>query len=1367
MPRSILSVVSRVPGADTVKRAGAKVRATAARHAKKAAIGSLALAGFAGLAWMTTQARHHANDTVSSLISAAGADELAGEQAGGHVLVAAQSLVGAFDFIDPLSRPDAAQGATLAATQAVCIDASQRLVDASSSTTVSYRRCGGTFVGVSIAFMIAMVAIVRFLVHVYGPAPIVGFCDLAIWIVTVIATAIAVFTSSKQKRTIIGLVAACLFLATNMGGEGLAIQNHDARGNATPLLATHDDGWVGTFIGHALDAKSIARAIFEVGGHGAMHKIRIGGQSPNVIKLDDVLRYLRMPVPPRAADDATKLVCDAEAAGKEPFTQAGMPVAFAQSAALRITHLPETTRTIVVETLLDLSASSAERGIVLDLIALSAHGNATQLLGKLTEAKSAKSAKSAKAAKSAPHFDGAASAAVFSLIVETVMQVASGIALGLPSIVVYGSLGSPAAAKFPQVSTWKALVEGTAVTTISGTGTENQEHGTVRVIRGIFAQVAVGICETAAGIIGTNGTQATYDKETGILTLPADSGSKLDVSFFEVYEAIISPAAIDVPVLAYALALSSIDLNFDFDSVARNGAHQKVLTITAKLAALSSYLSAALSRMDRTGVAVASLAPLAIAIAETKELIDYAFRVPGQLSWVPVNQKPRVALVGALLGHALVGIYTTNASSAEQGQSAWRVVSLIPSIRNPDIRPESLTRLWTSLSPTLTELPEFTKHQLELLERGVQNTQEWYQSIIASRIEGWNKAKSPMEQIARASLADDHAAQRFYSIYTSAVKAAQDFLNLDLARKLAIQKSAGQPTPALSELNRLQKRYDDLVRAQQEIIEKSAEGPNSDPDPDLTRRIEEAVNTAQIELNDVSFAVETAEYRAAGKNEPEVAATLMAWIASRADWRTELALWISSGVFETAHIVSTLKEIMKLAPFTKPDDARFTKQVISILDAIKPAEADGTSAEACGSARTSAGKLLSSSPWLSGGGDLTEARNATKLVYEGLRKTSLDSACETAQAKAAELAKAAADLAKAAAKSEARQGIYRTTFNTRKNTLTTERSRSGMTLRGVALELMKEIRDFRPAGAPRLAPSISFDAHLDMIRSCGAVNTQEFVAFAKELLTDPHFLGKNEEFTKEVIEILETVEKGRVTTDYNKIIAAWKTVPTVVGAEDVALLSAKLLQRLNERAITRKGEEEAAAKAEAEKAKKANDDRFNAKIEAVTRQFSTPQKKASYLLAWIAMGPDGVIADCPWHVQVGAWVDSGLLTLNRIGDALLGSIIRRVAELPRFTVGHNPEYTKRVIAMLPPDPATVGKVDVASITPVINKLAGVLDTCQTQNAGPETAAAQACAATQLIVDMLNFAIEKQQSKEGAAFGARRAIKRPRGPRRFL
>jgi hypothetical protein len=950
MQKNILRVVSRVPGADTVKRVGAKVRATAARSAKKAAIGTLALAGVAGLAWMSTQARHHANDTVTGLISAAGAGELAGE----HVLGAAQSLLSAFDDIKPEEpHPEsglrdatgAMQGATLvAATPAVGNDASHTLVTASSNTTWSYTQCGGTIVGAPVAFMIAMVAIVRLCIYTLGPTQIARFCDLAIWIVTCIAMVFAGFARSKQERHIVGLVAVCLFLATNMGGERIALQQYDAKVGPIPLSATHEASWVGIFIGQAFDAQSIARAIFEVGGHGAMHKIRIGGQ-----KLDDVLNYLSMPNTPKAADDAMRLVCDVEAFVLAPFTQAGMSDAAARQVACQIMYvLDANTRRIVVETLISPSAGSDERGILLDFIEMGAHGNATQLIEKLSKLSKAKSEKTEI---SAPQLD---EAATFARFLQTDGQVVSGIALGLPSIAVYGSLGSPAAAKIPQVPTWKALVEGKMVETIAGTGKETPAHGAVRVIRGMFAQSAVGICKAAVGIIGTNGTQATYDEGTGVLTLPADSGSKLDVSFFEVYQAIISPVAIEVPVLAYALAFKSVD----FDSIARSVPHQQALAVSAKLAAVSSYLSAELSKITESrGVIDSEGAPdreaagrLASAIAETRAITDYAFRVPEQLSWVPASQKPRLALVGASLGRALGGIHKKNATSAEQIQSAWSVVALIPSIRNPDIRPESLTRLWTSLSPAVTELPQFTMYLLASLKSGVQDAQQWYQRVLASGIEEWRKANPAMNP-ALDALAADHAAQRFHSIYMPHVEAAQDVLNLDLARKLAIEESAGQPT-----LAELRTRLDVLQKAQKEITNKNTADAS---DADLASYIDTAATEALVHVNaaDANAARETTmkddflDFVEKYKDyTPSIKVSkLIVYMAARAGklklshWYKQREVWEESGLvteISDTLVANIFREVLKLPRFKENINPWCVDHVLRMLPPASAAEVD-------------------------------------------------------------------------------------------------------------------------------------------------------------------------------------------------------------------------------------------------------------------------------------------------------------------------------------------------------------------------------------------------------------------------------------------
>jgi hypothetical protein len=380
---------------------------------------------------------------------------------------------------------------------------------------------------------------------------------------------------------------------------------------------------------------------------------------------------------------------------------------------------------------------------------------------------------------------------------------------------------------------------------------------------------------------------------------------------------------------------------------------------------------------------------------------------------------------------------------------------------------------------------------------------------------------------------------------------------------------------------------------------------------------------------------------------------------------------------------------------------------------------------------------------------LTQAQNATKLIYDGLltESKSTGQACADAQKKAAASAAASAE----------RHERHRATFDKTREDL---RNR---TTNKMALELISQIRDFRQDGEAGYPLARSWDAHLGMWRTSGAVNTPEFAEVAMQILGSPHFTGENGPYTADVVGILSVPDAPApvlTAASYRQIVREWIPQSTVTGAEDVARFSAELLAKL-ESAIARKTVEEATA------ATAKNDKAFEKVIAKYTSD--TMPVRVSRLLAWIAKASGVQVGVSPWNAQRQMWQDSGLLTT--ISDTLIGNIFRKVAELPRFQEGDNPRYVERVIAMIPqPDHhAAYTTNEKSAMQAVVDVLAKA--ECVPPTGGDSGShAAQACAATRLIVEMLKFAIENQASLatgQPGSFGATRTRKGMPVPRRFL
>lgn len=358
------------------------------------------------------------------------------------------------------------------------------------------------------------------------------------------------------------------------------------------------------------------------------------------------------------------------------------------------------------------------------------------------------------------------------------------------------------------------------------------------------------------------------------------------------------------------------------------------------------------------------------------------------------------------------------------------------------------------------------------------------------------------------------------------------------------------------------------------------------------------------------------------------------------------------------------------------------------------------------------------------------------------------------------------------AKAEATKALAaknRGTFEAVKTRLLGDVHNKKPTTNDMVRELILEVRFFTPDGDPFQ----SWQTHLGMWWNSGAVETPEFAEVAREALRGPHFQDANLPFTNDVIQILDDAASPVPTAaDYRNIVSRWKTLTTaqvtpVAGAEDVAQLSKQLIDKL-ELALKQKTSEEEAAKT-AKAATEQRQQRTTNSLNAIAKKFESKPKTAAHMLASIAKG--GGKGNGHWQSRLRAWEDSGLFDISA---TLLGKIFREVAKLPPFQDGDNTGHVTRVIDELnkiPSDSAAGGTIE--AMRSVVDAL-GSSATCAAPAAPAAsahssesiTAEAQACGATRKIVDMLNFAIDKQTSNaKGGSFGARRT--RAREPRRFL
>ena len=166
MQRDILRVVSRVPGADAAKRAGAKIRATAARSAKKAAIGLLAVAGFAGLAWMTSPSSPTAlaaTEIANEIVWVARREGEPNREGITETVLGVVDLAAQTQIPVPLTGATGATGPTHQLTEAGVIR---------DATEIRrwYVSIGGAVVVAStvLVFMVVILAIMKILAYVHG-----------------------------------------------------------------------------------------------------------------------------------------------------------------------------------------------------------------------------------------------------------------------------------------------------------------------------------------------------------------------------------------------------------------------------------------------------------------------------------------------------------------------------------------------------------------------------------------------------------------------------------------------------------------------------------------------------------------------------------------------------------------------------------------------------------------------------------------------------------------------------------------------------------------------------------------------------------------------------------------------------------------------------------------------------------------------------------------------------------------------------------------------------------------------------------------------------------------------------------------------
>ncbi len=1317
MPRSILSVVSRVPGADTVKRAGAKLRASAARSAKKAAIGGLALAGFAGLAWMLSPSSPTmiaADETAVVLVETArGAiQDETGRPPDDHASLHA-GLVQVVATLERVPLPPVLPGVIIS-SEVVTNDAQGLLR--------WFCRNGGTVIVPMPVLMFSVLALMRVLAHIHGARNAAQLYLAAISIVGVVMQAIAALRGREQSRVWVWLLVLSFIFVKWSSVLGAAAAADPDTVTLTFASASHPEALVGSTARHLGDIHGIASAIVTMGNGAVTSHVReAGGLTLSVAGyLSTVVDVGPM------VNQARDFFGAFRAAAVRPFMEGGMSPGLADRAAMAISWIQGEIKGTVEAILADKRVCPITRT---RLYICMQDGTGAALAAASNELRAGRGSGATGGAAwvhpGDPHVID--TRRVLALIHEGRLHEA-------PLDVLLGELAAILTASDNTMvipTEWAGL--------ISKANASTPEQGTMEAARLLLERFVAlsSILEVTAkhvsGATHVDGSITLRARNASASGAQAARGA-ITISLIGVLGAIGSGA---VPVrLGYAFSLGISERGaYDYDLVAkevgqmRDGAEKNAVALMTRLKSLVGDLELAYSTLDASAEAHRdreSKQELASAIAEGGALLDFFAGLEDKLSWVSLAHKPRVALVFSSLASAVDDMQSGVESTRTEG--AWRVASLV---RQFAYARSSRSEFWMSLGPTVTERPEFTQYLLDVMENAPREARAGYQQAVARRIEKLtNGSFTDMAEIAGRTPADSH---RVLSILKPHVEAAERVLQKDHTRN--VQREQGQSAKQL---------WTTLRAARSALEDATVTGTSStqdQADPDLKKCLTEAVGRAADTYNDEGFAATKVKARAEGQKEPEVAAMLLAWIArapgvskDACPWNTELASLKRSVVFETAHIVNSLKEIIKLEPFTGEGNARFTKQVITILDAIKPAQADVTGAEACGSARTSAENLLRSSPWLIGGGVLTQAQNATKLIYDGLQKE--------------------------AAASAERHGRHRATFDKTRQELRDRR----VTTNKMALELINRIRDFRRDGDAGYPLARSWDAHLGMWRTSGAVNTPEFAEVAMQILGSPHFTGENGPYTADVVGILSVPDAPApvlTAASYRQIVGEWIPQSTVTGAEDVARFSAELLTKLQS-AIARKTVQEAAETIVA------NDKAFEKVIAKYTSD--TMPVRVSRLLAWIAKAGGVQVGVSPWNAQRDIWEKSGLLTT--ISDTLIGNIFRKVAELPRFQEGENPRYVSRVIAMIPqPDDhaAACTTNDISAMQAVVDVLAKA--ECVPPTGGDsESHAAQACAATRLIVDMLKFAIDKQAPRatgQPGSFGATRTRKGMPVPRRFL
>ena len=1324
MQRDILRVVSRVPGADAAKRAGAKVRATAARSAKKAAIGLLAVAGLAGLAWATSPSSPTA---LAAAEIAVIVGEIPDEGPDGTAAVT-DAVAGTLPLF-----AERLETVPLPSHAPRVINADDVAKDAEVLSR-SYVRMGGTIIIPPIVLTFLVMALVRVLAYVHETSNVPQLYMAALLIVSAVMIAIAAMTDRKQNRAFCCFLAMSFIFVDWSGALGVADAAQNTLNTLNITAAPDLEAWIGSVSRHTGDVYEVARALVTMGRHSATGALALG-VTGYMGSLD-----LR-PIVARAWEFLDRLAAEAVV----PFAEGGMPPALANRTALAISWIDGDTKRKVEAILADKNASPKTRSLICRYIQHNQDAALTAI-GELGNG----AAGAAWAHPSSPH-------AVDTRGVLALIN-ADGALHEAPWDVHLGELASILTASDTPIAiptTWSLLSA-----MLADAPKPNQSakptglFGAGLLLERFAAQDRV--FEVAARHVA----RATH--VAGSITLPAlsagigvasdEARGAITINLIDVLRAIGS-GAVPVPLgYAFGIGISSRGA-YEHDLVAgevakmHDGAEKSAVVLMTQLRTLVGDLAIA---FDKAGEE--SKQEIAGAIADGSALLDFFAGVEDKLSWLSENGKPRMALLGASLASALDEMESTQ-GDATRTKGAWRVVALVRQISS---KAPSRSDFWMSLSSAVTERPEFTAYLLLQLETAADSAQASYNRNVARHIDSLNKTNfSSMAAIASRTPVEMHL---FHSIYLPPVEAAKRVLVVDHARNLAREQTAKDSQPdAISQ-----------KQTERDVLEEAKQAAG-DSDPELAKFLNAAVQQAFDNVDKQLFADEMAEARAEKKSEREVAATLLAWIArpggiwkEHCVWNTELISWVSSGALETANIGGILKGITKLAPFTDAHNADFTAQVIAVLDAIKPAQTDV--ATSCGSALTSAENLLKSRPWLSGKSELTEEQSATKLIYDALRVESGASACANAK-------QAAAD----SAKTHARRS---SAFDKEENSLRVNRARSGTTQNGIALELIKVILYFRQDGNAGLAIANSWRAHLNMWTSSRAVNTPEFAEVARELLTHPRFQGDNLPFTKKVIDILNATEAPAAhvpTADgYRAIISAWGHKETVAGATDVAELSEKLRESL-------KNAQLAAQDAQDKKSMKF----FDKEVEKAIKQNLPMPEQVSWLVALIALEKYTSAGHGPWFAQHEVWKESGLLT--QISHKLLGEIFRAVLTLPRFKEGINPKQVALVIPMIDafsaPDAATAGTVDTAesikTVLSELDKLTADAPQCAAaaKDGDTESHTAQACEATRLIRTMLLDAIKKcnkgdaaELTTEAAAFGAaaaRARRTRKQEPRRFL